>query len=136
MSQTPVSLLERLRREPQPKDWNRFLRLYTPLIRGWLHRHRLPEVDVEDLTQNVLVVVVQQLPHFQHDGRPGAFRRWLRQVAVNRLRTWWRSRHRHPQATGDGDFLEILDQLEDTNSALSRRWDGRRTRLAREGRGL
>jgi len=123
MSQTPVSLLERLRSQPEPKDWHWFLQLYRPLIRGWLHRHRLQEVDVEDLGQDVLAVVVQELPHFRHDGRAGAFRSWLRQVTVNRLRTWWRSRCRHPQGSGDSDFLHMLDQLEDTSSALSRRWD-------------
>jgi RNA polymerase sigma-70 factor (ECF subfamily) len=123
MSQTPLSLLERLRSQGEPKDWNWFVQLYSPLIRSWLHRHRMAQVDVDDLTQDVLVVVVQEVPHFQHDGRAGAFRSWLRQVTVNRLRTWWRSRHRHPQGTGDSDFLEMLDQLEDTNSALSRRWD-------------
>ncbi len=123
MSQTPVSLLERLRSEPEPKDWQLFVQCYSPLIHNWLSRYRLVEMDVEDLTQDVLAVVVQEIGRFQHDGRPGAFRHWLRQVAVNRLRTWWRSCRRHPQGRGGSDFLHMLEQLEDASSALSRRWD-------------
>lgn len=97
--------------------------LYTPVIHGWLRRHRLPDADVEDLSQDVLATVVQELPRFHHDGRPGAFRRWLRVVTVNRLRALWRSRRSRPQATGNSDFLHVLDQLADPDSPLSRIWD-------------
>jgi RNA polymerase sigma-70 factor (ECF subfamily) len=78
---------------------------------------------VEDLGQDVLAVIVRELPRFHHDGRPGAFRRWLRTVTVNRLRGLWRERRHRPQGTGDSDFLKMLDQLEDPGSPLSRQWD-------------
>jgi RNA polymerase sigma-70 factor (ECF subfamily) len=120
---TPVSLLERLRLHPDPGSWQRLVALYTPLIRDWLRWHNLQPPDADDLSQDVLTVVVRELPNFQHDLRPGAFRRWLRTVTVNRVRGFWRARQSRPMAVGDSPFEAVLDQLEDAHSDLSRRWD-------------
>jgi RNA polymerase sigma-70 factor (ECF subfamily) len=123
MPDTPVSLLERLRLRPDAGSWQRLVDLYTPLIQDWLRRQGLRPPDVDDLTQDVLGVLVQEMPRFEHDGRPGAFRRWLRNVTVNRLRTFWRARDRRPVAPGGSDFGEVLDQLADPSSGLSAAWD-------------
>jgi RNA polymerase sigma-70 factor (ECF subfamily) len=122
MPDTPISLLERLRLRPDAASWQRLVDLYTPLIRTWLRRHALQDSDADDLTQDVLGVLVRELPNFRHDLRRGAFRRWLRQVTVNRLRVFWRSRRARPLA-GDPDLGPVLDQLEDPDSGLSRLWD-------------
>jgi RNA polymerase sigma-70 factor (ECF subfamily) len=123
MQPTPVSLLERLRLRPDEASWQRLVDLYTPLIRDWLRRHALQSPDVDDLVQDVLGVLVRELPQFRHDLRPGAFRRWLRNVTVNRLRVFWRGRRARPQTPADTDFERMLAQLEDGDSALSRLWD-------------
>jgi RNA polymerase sigma-70 factor (ECF subfamily) len=47
----------------------------------------------------------------------------LRTILVNRLRHFWRARQAQPQAPGGSDFAGVLDQLEDPDSRLSRRWD-------------
>jgi RNA polymerase sigma-70 factor (ECF subfamily) len=123
MAETSVSLLERLRLHPDAAAWRQLVDLYTPLIRAWLRRHAVPEADGEDLTQEVMAVVVRELPQFQHNQRRGAFRNWLRQITVHRLRASWRDRKSRPEATGDSDFLQMLDQLEDPSSDLSRLWE-------------
>jgi RNA polymerase sigma-70 factor (ECF subfamily) len=122
MPDTSLSLLDRLR-HPDDDAWRRLVDVYTPLIRGWLRRHGLAEADADDLTQDVLAVVVRELPRFEHRGRPGAFRSWLRTIAVNRARHFWRQRQAHPPAPGGSDFGKLLDQLEDPDSAPSRLWD-------------
>ena len=127
MSDTSASLLERLRSRPDEASWQRLVGLYTPLIQGWLCRHLLPHADVEDLVQEVLAVVVRELPRFEHR-RPGAFRAWLRTITVHRLRDFWRARRYRPEATGASDFLRKLDELEDPASGLSRLWDGEHDR--------
>ena len=99
------------------------MELYTPLIQGWLLRQDVPAADADDLTQDVLGVVVRELAGFQHNQRPGAFRAWLRAITVNRLRGYWRGRQHAPQAAGDGDAARRLEQLEDPHSSLSRLWD-------------
>ena len=120
---TSISLLERLRQGPNDTAWPRMVELYTPLIRGWLRRHALPEQDVDDIVQDVLAVVVRKLPEFRKQPQVGAFRRWLRTITVNCLRELWRDRRYRPAATGDAEFGNMLDQLEDPESALSKIWD-------------
>ncbi len=89
---TSTSLLGACAAGPDPTGWGELVNLYTPLIRTWLGRHFLQAADADDLTQQVLTVVVRKLASFQHNGRPGAFRAWLRGITVNTLRSFRRSR--------------------------------------------
>lgn len=120
MPETPISLLERLRLQGDEASWGRLVQLYTPWIGDWLRRQGLAAADVEDLVQEVMVVLVRELPHFTHDLRRGAFRRWLRTITLNRLRVFWRERRREPAPV----LLEsVLTQFDDPESDLSRAWD-------------
>jgi RNA polymerase sigma-70 factor (ECF subfamily) len=123
VSQTSISLLERLRLHSESTDRKRLVELYTPLIRGWLLRHEVPAADADDLTQEVLGVVVRELVGFQHNQRLGAFRAWLRAITINRLKGYWRGRRHSPQAGGDSEAALRLEQLEDPHSSLSKLWD-------------
>ena len=51
--------------------------------------------DVDDVIQETMAVLIQELPRFRHDLRRGAFRRWLRNITLNRLRVFWRTRPPH-----------------------------------------
>src|SRR5258708_25385332 len=123
MAETSFSLLNRLCRRPDPDSWRGLADLYTPLIHGWLRRHAVAPADADDLTQEVMTVVVRELPQFRHNQQRGAFRNWLRTITAHRLRDLWRSRQARPLATGDSDFVKMLDELEDPHSDLSRLWD-------------
>jgi RNA polymerase sigma-70 factor (ECF subfamily) len=123
MAPTSFSLLQRLRSQPDAASWQRLVDLYTPLIQGWLRQHAVAPADADDLTQEVMAVVVRELPKFEHNQQRGAFRNWLKTITINRLRVLWRSRHNRPVATGDSDFLQMLDQLQDPSTDLSRLWD-------------
>lgn len=120
MADTPGSLLERLQKQPDAASWQRLVDLYTPLIRTWLCRYETLPDDVEDLLQDVLHVLVRELPGFRHQQRRGAFRCWLRMITVNRLRQHWREQRSRRREVG---FEAILDQLEDPASDLSQLWD-------------
>jgi RNA polymerase sigma-70 factor, ECF subfamily len=96
--------------------WERLVALYTPLLEAWLTAAGLQRADCEDLRQRVLLILVRQLPDFEHNGRPGAFRAWLRGITVNLLREFWRSRPA-PEAGS------VLEQLSDPDARLSRQWD-------------
>jgi RNA polymerase sigma-70 factor (ECF subfamily) len=117
---TSASLLERLRDRGDAKAWQKLVLLYTPLMRAWLKPAALQAADVDDLSQRVLEVVVRKLPQFQHGGRPGAFRAWLRAITVNRLREFWRAR---PPADQTAPSAALLEELEDPASDLGRWWD-------------
>ena len=123
LPETSLSLLDRLRASPDDADWSQLVELYTPLLRAWLTRSQVQAADVDDLIQEVLLVVHRELPAFQHNQRQGAFRCWLRQIVVYRLRNFWRSRGRLIAAGNDSRLEDQLRQLEDDGSHLSQIWD-------------
>lgn len=103
--------------------WGEMVELYQPLVYGWLRRQDVAHHDAEELTQDVLSVVVKELPEFSHSGNEGAFRSWVRQITVNRARGFWRAGKIRPSATGETKFLKMVEQLADDASTLSQRWD-------------
>jgi RNA polymerase sigma-70 factor (ECF subfamily) len=121
--ETSLSLLDRLRSSPDDADWSRLIEAYSPLLRAWLARSEVQGADADDLVQEVLLVVHRELPAFQHNQRRGAFRNWLRQIVVHRVRNFWRSRGRMIAAGNDSRLEEQLRQLEDDGSHLSQIWD-------------
>ena len=112
---TSASLLGRVQ-SADADAWGALVTLYTPLLHTWLTSAGLQPADRDDLTQRVLEVLVRQLPDFQHNGRTGAFRAWLRGITTNLLREFWR--HRATVATDS-----VLAQLSDPGGRLSVLWD-------------
>ena len=84
MDQPPDGLLDRLRRDGSRQDWERFVDLYGPLLEFWARRLHPPD-DAADLTQDVLLRVLQRLRSFTGEG-DRSFLAWLRAVTLNRWR--------------------------------------------------
>ena len=120
--ETSASLLERLRTAPDEAAWRRLDQLYRPLIRRWLLRDPSLGEEAEDVVQEVMAVLVRELPDFQRQ-RNGSFRRWLRTIAVHRLGAFYRSRKNRPLALGSPLEDSPLMQLADPNSELGSQWD-------------
>jgi RNA polymerase sigma factor (sigma-70 family) len=112
---TSLSLLKQLR-EPADEGWDRLVALYTSLLHAWFHSAGLQTADRDDLTQRVLQVLVRRMPEFEHSGRPGAFRAWLRNIACNILREFWRKRQTAESAS-------VLGEMVDPHSGLSQFWN-------------
>src|SRR6188768_122761 len=121
--ETSASFLDTLRTDPDQQRWQMLIELYTPLIRGWLIRGGASPNDVDDLAQNVLMVVIRRFPEFRREPQTGAFRSWLRTIAVNCLKEHWRIRQKQPVAPGGTEFGDVIQQLSDPQSELSRLWD-------------
>ena len=85
MDSTSVSLLRRLHTDEKEIAWERFVELYAPLIYHWTLRAGLSGDDAADCVQNVLTVLVDQLPTFIYDPKQ-SYRAWLRTVTVNKCR--------------------------------------------------
>jgi len=92
---TPVSLLERLRLPAAQAAWERFVRLYTPLLYYWARRVGAPPDEADELVQEVFVLLVPKLPDFTYD-RSKSFRSWLRKVTLNK---WREVQRRQPVPT-------------------------------------
>lgn len=123
MHNTSLSLLDRLRTSREVASWKQFEELYASLIRAWLRRYDVQDSDAEDLVQEVLLAVSNDLDRFEHAGRPGAFRAWLKSILINRLRKFWRTRDRSPQAGGGSDMDAKLAQLDDPASEMTLIWN-------------
>jgi RNA polymerase sigma-70 factor (ECF subfamily) len=115
MTTTPVSLLERLRRPNEQAAWERFAKLYTPLLCHWAHRLEVRGAEVDDLVQEVFIVLVKKLPEFRYDPNK-SFRAWLWTVLTNKLHDRQR-RQGVPNATAFGG--KALDPIgPDTAGAI------------------
>ncbi len=123
MTLTSTTFLERLRDCADGDAWKRLVGVYRPWMLGWLRRQGLGDADAEDLAQDILLVVWKELPYFRHNQRRGAFRAWLRTIAVHRLRDALRARRYRPLATGDQQVFDRLRELEDPASPLTMQWE-------------
>ena len=120
--ETSVSLLERLRTAPDEAAWRRLDDIYRPLIRRWLLRDPWLRDEAEDVVQDVMHVLVRELPGF-HRQRNGSFRRWLRTITVHHVLAHHRARRSRPRALGAPLEESPLAQLNDPHSELSLLWD-------------
>jgi RNA polymerase sigma-70 factor (ECF subfamily) len=107
MNTTSVSLLDRLRQPSDPAAWERFVRLYTPLLCHWARRIGLPTQDIADLVLEVFAVSVRKLPEFRYDSRQ-RFRGWLWTVTVNKARERRRRSMTERQA-GKGELSRLAE---------------------------
>jgi RNA polymerase sigma-70 factor, ECF subfamily len=96
---TSVSLLKRLHESGNQIAWDRFVRLYTPLLFYWARKAGLAEADCADLVQDVFCVLVRKMPTFKYDPTK-SFRAWLKTV----LRNTWHNRRRQKVAEPHGDL--------------------------------
>jgi RNA polymerase sigma-70 factor, ECF subfamily len=122
MNETRHSLLLRAQ-TGEENAWQDLTELYRPLIIGWLNRQGVPAADVEDLSQDVLLSVVKHLPGFEHSGRRGAFRSWLRTIVCSRTTDYWRGFGPSAKASGGSGAMAALQQIADPESELNRQWD-------------
>jgi len=119
---TSVSLLDRLKvASSDASEWKQFELMYLPLIRRWVSRIPGLGSEVDDVTQEVLLVLVREIPRFERQ-RLGSFRAWLRQVTVNRVRVYRRQHFRQPAMARD-QTDGYLDQIADSNSVLAKQFD-------------
>jgi RNA polymerase sigma-70 factor (ECF subfamily) len=117
--ETSVGFLQRLLNEPDTA-WQQMNDLYGRWLKGWLLRwDPTLGAEADDVLQDVMVIVLRDLSQFRRQGQ-GKFRAWLKTIAVNTLRQHQRARRRHLPAGGEGD---VLAQLKDPASELSRQWD-------------
>jgi RNA polymerase sigma-70 factor (ECF subfamily) len=122
MNETRQSLLFRAQ-TGEENAWKDLTDLYRPLIIGWLNRQGVPAGDLEDLSQDVLLSVVKHLPTFQHSGRQGAFRAWLRTIVCSRTIDYWHAIDAGTQGQGGSGAAAALQQIADPDSDLNRQWD-------------
>lgn len=101
MTTTSLTLLDELRRPNHPDAWSRFVRLYTPLLRGWATRQGLRDADADDLAQEIFVKLMSELPKYRRE-HGSSFRGWLHRVTANQCHDFRRRVATRPLPAADG----------------------------------
>ena len=120
MQTTSLTLLAKLRTQEETDSWDRFVKLYTPLLNYWAKKEGFQEADADDLTQEIFVKLMELIWAYQV--KPGnSFRSWLFAVTRNQGRDFRRRRATRRQGTAEGlsrveareeDDLGVLDEQE------------------------
>lgn len=89
-AETRATLLLRIRDPQNAEAWREFVTIYEPLIVSVAKRFGLQQADADELTQDVLLAVMEKQSQYRPTRQPGSFRRWLstvtRNAAIDRLR--------------------------------------------------
>lgn len=101
MSTTSLTLLDRLRQPDQPDAWDRFVRLYAPLLLRWAELQGVRGTDAEDLAQAVLLKLLRLLPSYR-PAAGGSFRGWLFTICRNECRDFQTRRNTRPLPAAAG----------------------------------
>ncbi len=64
MSETSLSLLERVRGDVTDEAWQKLIEVYSALLRSWLTRFEVGSADADDLVQEVLLTLSRDLRNF------------------------------------------------------------------------
>lgn len=94
--------------------WADFHRIYAPLIAHYLHRRGLTPADIEDATQEILMIAYNGLRERVYERERGRFRAWLYGVARRKAMEAVRNRRRpsRTQAPDDDPHLDLLSGAE------------------------
>ncbi len=117
--------MHRIRSGEDDQAWDRFVRLYTPLIFRWASRLGMLPHEAVDLVQEVFVILVQKLPHFEYDPYR-SFRAWLCTIARNAGRDFLRRRasRRSAELGNSGELPERLLAEDDAEVFAEREFQG------------
>jgi RNA polymerase sigma-70 factor (ECF subfamily) len=83
-SGTHPSLIGRVQ-EHNPEAWHRLVVNYTPLVMNWCQRMGCDQHTSEDIAQETFMAASRSIADLRTDGAAGSFRRWLWQIAKNKL---------------------------------------------------
>ncbi|HEV3261998.1 MAG TPA: sigma-70 family RNA polymerase sigma factor [Gemmataceae bacterium] len=121
-STTSVSLLGRVR-EGDEQAWECFDRRYRPVLRTWCRNLGVPDRDIDDVVQEVMMALVKALQTFERRG-PGSLRGFLRTIADRKWTNLLRARYQ--ERGGITSSLELLEGVaagEDLQQRLTREYD-------------
>ncbi len=93
---TSQTLIGRLARDPSNEAWNEFVDRYAPTVFTWAWQSGLQDSDAADVTQEVLLKLLEKMRVFQYDPKRGSFRGWLKTITVNSARDCGRRLARTP----------------------------------------
>ncbi len=118
---TSVTLMMRLQRSPaDPRAWSEFVERYRPMIRAWCLRWHLQESDADDVSQEVLLKLLNAIRKFQYDPQR-SFRAWLKTITQHALADFVAARRKDPGPIADR--INLIADSADAQSDLERQFE-------------
>ena len=109
---TSITLLERLQNNPgDPRAWSLFVERYQPRIRQWCLNWGMQDCDADDVTQEVLLKLLDAIRKFHYDPAR-SFRAWLKTVTQHALSDFVATRRKHP-----GQIAATIDLIAESDDA-------------------
>ena len=131
---TRYTLLERVRDRADEKSWEDFVEIYRPYIYKVIRRMNFGHEEAEDLSQNILVLLWDKIPGFEHNFRTGAFRSWLCTIIRNKSVDYIRKHaNRKKKMDEEGELLLgplFKDNSNDLEKAAEEEWNRHVSELA------
>ena len=93
------TLLAQLR-SGRPEAWQRFVRLYSPVVYRWCRCSGVAADDAADVLQEVLASVARHLSDFHREGPHDSFTAWLAAITRNKVSDHYRRRRGRAEARG------------------------------------
>ena len=121
--ETHPSLIVRLKGERNELAWTEFVSAYEPFLRRLIRRQGVPERDIPDVTQQLLVAISRSVVGWQDDGKPASFRRWLNRVSRNVVLKFMSNERRQVGGQGGTDIQELLHRVPDVRDEQARAYE-------------
>lgn len=96
---TSLSLLHGIRHQ-DAAQWDRFGRIYTPLVYKWCRQAGIAENDAPDVVQEVFQVVFRKIHQFRRERATDSFHGWLYGVTRHKILDHFREINDRPIAQG------------------------------------
>jgi RNA polymerase sigma-70 factor (ECF subfamily) len=104
-----LGLLARVKAQ-EHGSWEQLVALYTPLVYRWCRQRQLPEVDAEDVGQEVFRAVFRKIGDFRRDQAGQSFRAWLHTITARKIIDH-RKRGNQAPAVGGSDARKQLEEV-------------------------
>ncbi len=127
---TRLTLIQRAKEPQNHEAWLEFVDYYRRFIGYVLQHMRVPENDIEDLSQEILVKLWKKLPEYEK--RQAKFRTWLSSVIRNCAVSYFRATRQKNKLFTDAEDIERLTNVKEAeiDRIVELEWKDHLTQLA------
>ena len=111
LSKTSTSLLGRLKGPSDELAWSEFFSRYTPKILKWCRTWNIQEADANDVSQAVLIKLVERMSTFEYDGSR-SFRAYLKTLTHYAVCDSVKAHIKPGQGAGGSDVIKTIESVE------------------------
>lgn len=102
-------------RSREPQAWQRFVRIYGPVLFLWCRKAGLSRHDAADIVQNTFAAVAGHIAEFRRRRPDDSFRGWLWTITQNKIRDHFRQLKGTAQARGGTTAQLMLAEVPESD---------------------